>query len=297
MERGQGVRVTKLIIEAAINEAVTKEQNHNAPYGPEEIAADAIECARAGASIVHFHARDPATGDQRWTDHALYAQAMTLIQRDCDAILYPTYAARLPVGERYQHVEALGRERAVRFEMGTIDLGAVNMASFDPLTRTLGRDFVYDNSHAAVLRFLEIAKETGIIYNLGIREPGHLRHALAYHQMGLLREPLILKLFFTDHHPYGLPPTVKGLQAYIDMIPADLPHVWFIQSYGPSHTMMQGLAISLGGHVRTGIGDNPRLDGRQMTSAQQVEKFAGIARRLGREVASPAEARRLLGVR
>jgi 3-keto-5-aminohexanoate cleavage enzyme len=170
------------------------------------------------------------------------------------------------------------------------------MASFDPVSKRLGPDFVYDNSHAAVLNFLALAKEIGIVYNIGVREPGHLRHALAYHQIGLLREPLILKFFFTDNHPYGLPPTVKGLQAYLDMIPAGLPQQWFIQSYGPSHTMMQGLAIALGGHVRTGIGDNPRLDGRQMTSAQQVEKFVTIAKKLGREIASPTEARKMLGI-
>lgn len=287
----------RLIIEAAINEAVSKEQNPNAPYGPEEIAADAIACAKAGASIVHFHARDPVTGEQRWTDAGLYAQAMLLIQRECDAILYPTYSARLPVSERYRHVEALGRERAVRFEMGTIDLGAVNMASYDQVARRSGPEYVYNNLHSDVVQFLELAKEIGIIYNLGIREPGHLRHALAYHQMGLVREPLILKFFFTDNHPYGLPPTVRGLQAYLDMIPEGVPHVWFIQSYGPSHVMMESLAIAMGGHVRTGIGDNPRLDGRQMTSAEQVERFVGIARRLGREVATPAEARKMLGFR
>ncbi|MEE9284836.1 MAG: 3-keto-5-aminohexanoate cleavage protein [Dehalococcoidia bacterium] len=286
----------KLIIEAAINEATTKEQNPQVPYGPEEIAADAVACVRAGASIVHFHARDPATGEQRWIDAGLYAEAMRLIQQECDAVLYPTYSARLPLEERYSHFEALGNETGVTFEMATIDLGAVNMAAFDPTSHQLGRDFVYNNLHGDVMRFFELAKEIGVIYNLGIREPGHLRHALAYREMGLLREPLILKFFFTDNHPYGLPPTVRGLQAYLDMLPPGLPHVWFIQSYGASHTLMQSLAISLGGHVRTGIGDNPRLDGRPVTSVRHVEKFVGIANRFGREIASPADARAMLGL-
>ena len=286
----------KLIIEAAINEATPKEQNPHIPYGPEEIAADAVACARAGASIVHFHARDPDTGQQRWTDAGLYAEAMLLIEKECDAILYPTYGARLPVDERYSHIEALGKERTVRFEMAAIDLGAVNMAAFDPVSKQLGRDFVYDNPHADVMRFFELAKELDLIYNLGIREPGHLRHALAYREMGLLREPMILKFFFTDNHPYGLPPTAKGLQAYLDMLPPGVPNVWFIQSYGVSHTLMQSLAISLGGHVRTGIGDNARLDGKPLTSVQHVEKFVAIAQLFGREIASPPETRAMLGL-
>lgn len=286
----------KLIIEAAINEAVTKDQNPSVPYGPEEIAAEAVACARAGASIVHFHARDPETGEQRWTDAALYAEAMRLVQRECDAILYPTYSARLPVTQRYSHVEALARETSVRFEMATIDLGAVNMASYDSIQRRTGQEYVYNNLHSDVIHFLELAKKLNITYNLGIREPGHLRHALAYEQMELTRRPMVLKFFFTDYHPYGLPPSVRGLQAYLDMLPPDIPKLWFIQSYGSSHTMMEALAISMGGHVRTGAGDNPRLGGKALTSAQQVERFATIAKRMGREVASPAEARKMMGL-
>ena len=80
------------------------------------------------------------------------------------------------------------------------------------------------------------------------------------------------------------------------MLPPDVPNVWFIQSYGVSHTLMQSLAISLGGHVRTGIGDNARLDGKSLTSVQHVEKFVAIAQLFGREIASPPEARAMLGL-
>ncbi|MBI3743790.1 MAG: 3-keto-5-aminohexanoate cleavage protein [Chloroflexi bacterium] len=286
----------KLIIEAAINEATSKDLNPNIPYGPEEIARDAVECAKAGASIIHFHARDPQSGDQRWIDADLYAESYRLIQRECAAILYPTYSASLPMKERHSHVAALGRDKSVRFEMATIDLGAVNMASFDPKTKQWGRDFVYNNPHSEVMEFFRMAKDLDISYNLGIREPGHLRHALAYYEMGILREPLNIKFFFTDKHPYGLPPTVRGLQAYLEMLPPGLPHAWFIQSYGETHALMEALAITMGGHVRTGIGDNARMDGKAVTSAKQVERFATISRKFGREVATPAEARMMLGI-
>ena len=62
----------KMMIEVALNELATREENPNVPYGPDEIARDAIACAKAGASILHFHARDPKTGEQRWTDTQLY---------------------------------------------------------------------------------------------------------------------------------------------------------------------------------------------------------------------------------
>ena len=142
----------KLIIEAAINEAASKDTNLTVPYGPEEIAAEAIACAEAGAAIVHFHARDPVSGDQAWLGTELYADAMRRIERECDAILYPTYSARFPIEERFSHLEGLAAERELRFEMGTIDLGAVNMAAFVRETKELGPDHVYSNTHAEVRR-------------------------------------------------------------------------------------------------------------------------------------------------
>ena len=80
------------------------------------------------------------------------------------------------------------------------------------------------------------------------------------------------------------------------MIPPGLPHEWFIQSYGDTHALMQSLAMSMGGHVRTGAGDNPVLHGKKMTSAQQVKTFAGLAPSLGREIASANDARAMLGL-
>ena len=82
----------KLIIEAAINEQSAKEANPYVPYSPEEIASDALAAACAGASLVHFHARDPQTGALLHPGIEPYRQAMTWIrQEDPDVILYPTY--------------------------------------------------------------------------------------------------------------------------------------------------------------------------------------------------------------
>lgn len=66
----------KLIIEGALHELVSKGTNPNVPYGPGEVAADTAACVAAGMSLLHFHARDPESGEQRWTDAASYAQAI-----------------------------------------------------------------------------------------------------------------------------------------------------------------------------------------------------------------------------
>ncbi|MCH7553233.1 MAG: 3-keto-5-aminohexanoate cleavage protein, partial [Chloroflexi bacterium] len=97
----------KLIIEVALNELASKEQNPNVPYSPEDVARDAVACAKAGAAIIHFHARDATTGEQLWSSAETYAKAIKLIRRECDALLYPTYRSGVPKEERIAHVLAL----------------------------------------------------------------------------------------------------------------------------------------------------------------------------------------------
>ena len=79
-----------LMIEAAINESVSKELNPHVPYGLDEVVQAAVECSQAGASIIHFHPRQAITGSQYWTDTEFYRDAFALIRRETDAILYPT---------------------------------------------------------------------------------------------------------------------------------------------------------------------------------------------------------------
>ena len=129
----------------------------------------------------------------------------------------------------------------------------------------------------------------------GSTEPGHLRQVLAYHEMGLVKAPLLLKFYFTDKHPYGLPPTAQGLEMYLSMVPPDVPHLWFIEAKGGAYLPMMRLAVSQGGHVRIGIGDCPLLDGEPVSNAEQVRRFAALARQAGREVATPSEARAMMG--
>jgi 3-keto-5-aminohexanoate cleavage enzyme len=286
-----------LIIEAAINENVRKDENENVPLTPEEIALDAEEAVKAGASIIHFHARDPKTGEPRYADAPLYAEAMRLIRKRCDAVFYPTYSTQFPMPQRHAHVEALVTDKMVQLEMATTDIGSVNMSPFDAKAKKFKRDGVYTNLHSDAIAFLELCNRLGVKPTLGAREPGHLRHILAYREMGLVKDPIVVKFMFYDDAPCGLPPTAAGLRGWVDSIPKGVSLIWSIQAYGASHTMLEGLAIAQGGHVRTGVGDNPRLDGKKMTNAQQVALFAKAAKALGRKVATPAEARKLMGMK
>ena len=291
----------KMMIEAAINELATKEQNLHVPYGPEEVAEDAIACAKAGAAIVHFHARDAQTGEQLWTSADTYKEAIRLIRKECDAIIYPTYPGRRSKEERIGHVLELGRDPDIRLELATLDVGATNNGRFDAGTGELIRDATYVNTHQEMMYFMKELTELGVTFNFGLRDIGHARHVGAYLKAGMVPGPLILEIFFSDSDPYGPYPDAKGLAMYMDMVPREKECHWFSVTFGGAgdgsiFRPLSMMAAATGGHIRTGLGDNPRLDGRAYTNVEQVKIAVEMAHMAGREVATTAEARAMMGM-
>ena len=286
----------KLIIEAALNEQASKAVNPHVPYDPEEIARDALAAGAAGAAIVHFHARDPGSGALLHPGTEVYRDAMRRIRAaDPELILYPTYGFSDTPQERFSHLEALAADPEIRLDFATIDPGAVNYAALDPHTGELGDEFVLSVSHAEVRHFLELCRRHRMQHSVVVRELGHVRHALAYRSQGRLDAPIFFKIVLSDHHAFGIAPSARALQIFTELaIPADVPHHWMTYVEGPRHTELCMLAVAMGGHVRTGLGDNPLLDGEVLTNAQQVERVVEMARLRGRDVATPAEVRKML---
>ncbi|MCH8190989.1 MAG: 3-keto-5-aminohexanoate cleavage protein [Chloroflexi bacterium] len=287
----------KLMIEAAINELASKEQNPNVPYGPEEVARDAIACAKAGATIVHFHARDADTGEQLWQSVETYAQAIKLIRRECDAILYPTYRSGVAKEQRIAHIVSLADDPDVRLELATLDLGATNTGAPSATTGE-GPAGAYVNTHRDVMYFMRTLREHGVFYSLGVRDVGHMRHIQAYAEAGLVQSPWAVKIFMSEQDAHGPLPDARGLMMYLDMVPPGVECHWFVTTYksASAHARVNMLAAAMGGHIRTGLGDNPVLDGRVLTNAQQVEMAVDLAHKAGREVATPAEGRQMMGM-
>lgn len=287
----------KLVIEVAINERVTREENPHAPYGADEVIEDAIACAKAGASIVHFHARHPDTGEQTPYDVASYIEVFRAVQGSSDVILYPTYPAASTKEQRIETYVKLANNPHVRIELAALDVGSVNTARYDASSHGFkDAGNLYINTHEEVLHFMQTLRSLDVNIGLGIREPGHIRHALCYAQMGLISAPLSVKLFFSDYDPYGLPPTLKGLQVYLDLLPPELRVNWSVVTIGPSHMRMNMISAAAGGHIRTGLGDNPRVNGKPLSNREQVEMAVDLGLRAGREIATPQEARHILGI-
>ncbi|MFA5884379.1 MAG: 3-keto-5-aminohexanoate cleavage protein [Acidimicrobiia bacterium] len=288
----------KLIIEAAINEQSSKADNPNVPVSAEECAADALRVAAAGASIVHFHARDPKTGALLSPGTETYAEAIRLINDERpDLLVYPTYTDGPSAAQRFAFLATLADDPAVRLRSATIDPGATNFSFFDPAANQMRGDHSFGVSHEHFAYFLELCAKKGIQYSVVVREPGHVRITVAAHRMGWMTGTVLFKLNLADDSLWGLPPSEAAVDAYLDVVPDDIPYTYMAYTYGPSHWDMARLAVARGAHVRTGLGDNPvEADGARLTNAELVQRVVDLAAEAGREPATPAETLRILGV-
>jgi 3-keto-5-aminohexanoate cleavage enzyme len=296
----------KLIIEAALHEFVPKSTNPHIPYGADEVAADTASCIAAGLSFLHFHARHGVTGAQLWTDPEPYREAILAMRRrgvSAELPWYPTYGG-LDLAS-FSHIAALAADPAIRLAMAAIDIGTDNLNDFDPETRQfIDPDSVKTLSHAAAKDLFDLCRELKLRPYIGVFEPGHLRHVGTYLDKGWIEPPVILRFFFSDFAPFGLPPHPECVGMYaemIEMVMPDVPVEWFVACAGPSIWDLAPAAIAAGGHVRAGIGQYhptswPDRSGEKPTNAEQVARVARLAQSMGREPASPAEARAILGL-
>ena len=252
-------------------------------------------CASCLKFCLRFHARDPQNGALLHPGIEPYREAMRWIRSEnTDVILYPTYGFSDTPEQRFAHLAALAADAAVKLDFATIDPGAVNYGRYDAESKTWIDDFVMSVSHAEARYFFDFCKAAGVQHSIVVREPGQVRHAIQYHRQGWTPLPLLLKMHFREAPGFGLPPCMESVQTLSSpLVTEGLAVEWMTYVEGDCHERMNALAVAGGGHVRTGLGDNPTIDGKVMTNADQVTRVVELANRLGREVATPAEVRAL----
>lgn len=248
------------VIEAAINEGALRDHNARVPYSGAECAADGIECVEAGATLVHWHARDPATGQMRAGDTEEYSIAQRAFA-EAKVLAYPTYPNQ-PVdnaAERMAHCFAMARD--CRLELAPLDLGAAQQSHWiDGELRGSGTlanplDFLVD----AARSFTNI----GLRINLSSFDLGSTRLAVRLAQVGVLPQPLLLKFYLSDSWMVGPEPTEAAIDLHVAQLPDDLDVDWLIVPFRlTSAAKVERLcrhAFAAGGGVRIGLGDNDAL--------------------------------------
>lgn len=286
--------MAKVMIEAAINGNASKDLNPNIPYSPEEIANDAIAACQAGAALIHFHVRNPDTG--AWVqDLPYYSEVYKRTREKCDPLLWPTFPFGDDPVRRFQHFVDLAKDPDTKPDLGAGDMGSVNLVSYDPITKNLGEgNFVYQNSYDTIKHFLEGSNELGLRPTLQIFDASFLRAALVFLDKGVLTEPLLLKFYFGGPTlPFGLPPTLKSLEAYLDML-SGVRCNWFAATLGGDNLPFVPQIVSMGGHVRLGLEDYQYATEGQLSNVQIVDRAVGMITGMGHEVATPDETRALL---
>jgi 3-keto-5-aminohexanoate cleavage enzyme len=268
------------------------------PRTPAEITRDALACLEAGAAIVHNHHDDPMfTADGV---HALepYVEAWEpVVAARPDALLYPTMAAGargIAVEARWAHVESLARRGLGG--MTLVDPGSVNVGlSSDGTVPDAAAPGPYQNSYADTEYMFARSAALRAAPSISIFEPGFLRTALTLHRHGRVPPGAIVKLYFGGSLEFGLPPTERALDAYLELLePSGLP--WSVAVLGGDLVGcgLARLALERGGHVRVGLEDH--AGERRPSNLELLDEATSLLAALGRRPATCAEAREMLGV-
>jgi 3-keto-5-aminohexanoate cleavage enzyme len=272
-----------LIINAALTGMVpTTTTVPHVPVNAEQIVADAEACVAAGATILHLHAREddesPAWQRER------YAEFLPAIRERCPDVVLCVSTSGRDVGELERRADVLELDGDARPDMASLTLGSLNF-----------RTTASVNAPETIVALATRMRERGIRPELEIFDSGmaYLAHDLLARDV--LEPPLYANVLLGG--PNSAPATTAALAALTGALPPGT--VWAAGGLGAFQLPMNAVAVFTGGHVRTGLEDNPALDAQRQipaTNAALVERVAALAEIAGRPVATAAQTRALLGL-
>jgi len=266
----------KLIITVAPTGNVpTRKTSPYLPVTPEEIAEDIYCCYKAGASVAHIHARDEQGNPS--ADPNLFQTIAELIREKCDIIIQFSTGARAG-----KSADERGACIALKPEMASLSTGSTNFAHS-----------VNYNPPVLIKDLAGRMAKHGVKPEIEVFDLSALEYAIYLAGRGILEEPMHINLVL------GVPGSLSGNPRNLFFLVESLPAgcTWSVTSIGSSHRQLSALALILGGHVRTGLEDVLELEaGKPVSNLKLVERIVALTRLYGREPATPAEARNMLGL-
>ena len=275
-----------VVVSAALTGALTTRAHCPAiPYTPAEIAEEARRAADAGAAIVHVHARN-ADGSPTWAPETFAAIGAETRARTDVILNFSTGAVGIPAEDRIAHI------RELRPEMAALNMGSMNYAIYSARRKAFQHDHVFANPFSDIRFFLETMSGAGVRAEMECFDCGHVGNTAPLIDMGVLRPPYQFSLVMGVLG--GIPGTTRNLVHQVGSLPPG-SH-WQVIGIGLQQWPLVAAAIGLGGNVRVGLEDNFYLEAGRMAASngELVDKAVAMCREQGRDVASTAEARRLL---
>lgn len=298
-----------VIITCAVTGGIhTPTMSAHLPYTPQEIADSAVDAAKAGASVLHLHARNPNTGKP---DHypETYLKFLPQIKQECSSVINITTGGGLGMTRE----ERLQAAIAVSPEMASLNLGSMNFALFPLLNKydtwkhdweadflANTKDFIFKNTFADIEFILKtLSQDHGTKFEYECYDLGHLYNLAWVIDQGWVEPPFFIQLVFG---------VMGGMGADID----NLIHLhgtaerlfgdsfeWSVLAAGRHQMKFATQAAIMGGNLRVGLEDSLYIGPGVLanSNAQQVKHIKSIIENLGLTIATPDEARQRLGLK
>jgi len=299
----------KVIITCAVTGSVhTPGMSPYLPVTPDEIAEQAIAAAKAGAAILHLHARDPGDGRPSF-EPSVYRQFLPRIHASTDAVINITTggSATMTLDQR------LAGALDISAEMASCNMGSMNFAFFPMLEKI--KDFkhswerghlegsrrtIFQNTFADIEEVFErLGRVHGTRFEFECYEFGHLYNLKHFVDRGLVRGPIFLQFVLGILGGIGADPeNLVHMKRIADKL-FDDNYQWSVLGAGRHQMPLATQAAMMGGNVRVGLEDSLSVSKGRLakSNAEQVLMIRDLLERLGLEVATPTEAREMLGLK
>lgn len=297
----------KAIITAAITGAIhTPSMSPYLPQTPRQMIDEILAVHEAGGAVAHLHVREPETGMPN-ADQEIFREVASEVRKHSDIVICFTTGGKL--GEA-----TANRVRVVsnlKPELASLNAGSLNFALFHVADKVNAykydwerkyledtEDFIFPNTFKTMREFLSVFNQTGTKPEFEIYDVGMINNLAYLIKAGHVQEPVYLQ--FVLGILGGIPATLENLMFLIDTARKSLGDFEFsVCAAGKAQFSMCTLSLLQGGHARVGLEDNLYLEKGVLakSSGQQVAKIIRIARELGIEPATPAEAREILGLK
>ncbi|WP_247009076.1 3-keto-5-aminohexanoate cleavage protein [Halorientalis litorea] len=276
----------RAIISAALTGALTtRDQCESIPYTPEEIAEDAAAAREAGAAIAHIHARTE-NGTPSF-EPEVYGEIYDEVRDRTDILI------NFSTGSTFDNLEKrLTYIEEIQPDIAALNMGSMNYAKYSESRDDFVFDMVFENSFDEIRELLRTMQDAGVKPEMECFDTGHINNAQPILKKGELNRPMDINLVMGVLG--GIPATVDNLAHQVRQLPEDTN--WQTTPIQEDQWPLTAASLAMGGNIRVGLEDNFYLPNGEMAegNAELVEKAAEMVHNVGREPATPDEAREIM---